>query len=172
MVNDGEKRGQHLGLQSVQKLILLPSLKNFFAASPTSCGLVGSSITNPIVVWLATFKVTYKRQIKLMITELWAVMSLLFHCEIWSEQQNEGKNLSVIVVTTFILHRMLQTWPKPENRAWKILYMTHRVTEFRQGCEVTGSVLVMWKVLVIVPSATPINYLVSQYKRKIGFGVD
>ena len=55
-----ENIGQHFGVHSPWQFMLLPSLKNFLAASPTSWGLVGSSMTYPIVVWLATFPLTCK----------------------------------------------------------------------------------------------------------------
>lgn len=56
-----ENSGQHFGLQSPWQLMLVPSLKNIFAASPASFGFEGSSTTKPIVVWLATFPTTCKQ---------------------------------------------------------------------------------------------------------------
>ena len=132
-----EKGGQHLGLQSVWQLILLPSLKNFFAASPTSWSLVRSSIRNHIVVWLATFPVTYKRQIKLINRRTLSCDEFIISLK------NEGKNLSVIVA----LHYLYWTECYRLDRNRKT---AHENSIYgRQGCKVSGSFLVMWKVLLI-----------------------
>ena len=45
-----ENRRHHFGLQSPWQLMLVPSLKNIFAASHTSFGFEGLLTTKPIVV--------------------------------------------------------------------------------------------------------------------------